>query len=92
MKRTIFALLALLFGVAPQTFAQERRGVKSIADAVSGLQKIDGFVPLYWDSEGGRMLLEVGRWNAEMLYQISLPTGVGSNPIGLDRASYGAGG
>src|SRR5918997_2413852 len=89
MTRIIFALLVCLMAVPFDSLAQERKGPKSITDATTGLQKIDGFVPLYWDAEGGRMLLEVSRWNSEMLYQISLPTGVGSNPIGLDRGQLG---
>ncbi|HEX7175610.1 MAG TPA: zinc-dependent metalloprotease [Pyrinomonadaceae bacterium] len=89
MTRIILVLFVCLLLIPSDSLAQERKVPKSIADATKGLQKIDGFVPLYWDAEGGRMLLEVGRWNSEMLYQISLPTGVGSNPIGLDRGQLG---
>jgi hypothetical protein len=34
--------------------------------------------------------MEIERFNAEFLYQVSLPTGVGSNPIGLDRGQLGS--
>ena len=90
MPRYIFAslLLAALF-LTSHAAAQEPEKPKTFSELTSGLRKIDGFVPLYWDEESGRMLLEVSRWNAEMLYQISLPTGVGSNPIGLDRGQLG---
>jgi Met-zincin/Domain of unknown function (DUF5117) len=87
-RKTLLLLVALLF-FSPDAPAQEKKGAKSFKETTAGLQKIEGFVPLYWDAEGGRMLMEVGRWNAEMLYQISLPTGVGSNPIGLDRGQLG---
>ncbi|PYT02137.1 MAG: peptidase [Acidobacteria bacterium] len=36
------------------------------------------------------MLMEISRFNAEFLYQVSLPTGVGSNPLGLDRGQLGS--
>ena len=61
----------------------------SIADKVKGLQKIDGYIPLYWQSATGKLFMEIGRWKQEMLYQVSLPAGLGSNPVGLDRGQLG---
>jgi hypothetical protein len=62
---------------------------KSFSETTRGLQKLEGYFPLYWDSEQGKLLLEISRWNVEFLYQVSLPTGVGSNPLGLDRGQLG---
>ncbi|MDT5262562.1 MAG: hypothetical protein QOC61_1566, partial [Acidobacteriota bacterium] len=59
------------------------------SEATRGLQKLDGYVPLYWDAEHGKLLMEITRFDAEFLYQVSLPTGVGSNPLGLDRGQLG---
>lgn len=59
-------------------------------DPLAKLQRIDGYVPLYWDAENGKLLMEIGRVGEEMIYQTSLPAGVGSNPIGLDRGELGA--
>jgi hypothetical protein len=53
------------------------------------LQKFDGFVPLFWDAENGKLFMQLSRFNEELLYQVSLPAGVGSNPIGLDRGLLG---
>jgi hypothetical protein len=58
---------------------------RSIAEATKGFEKLDGFMPLYWDSGEGKIFLEIGRWNREFLYVASLPAGLGSNDIGLDR-------
>src|SRR4051812_5755110 len=69
--------------------AQERPARKSFAELTRGLQKFDGYFPLYWDAEAGRLLLEIPRFNSDFLYQVSLPTGVGSNPLGLDRGQLG---
>ena len=33
--------------------------------------------------------MEIARFDTELLYQVSLPAGVGSNPIGLDRGQTG---
>ena len=43
-----------------------------------------GYLTITWDEQNGRLLLEP-RFNEPMIYQTSLPAGVGSNPIGLDR-------
>jgi hypothetical protein len=59
------------------------------SDKIAGLRKIDGFMPLYWDESTGKMWMEIDRFGVEILYQVSLPAGVGSNPIGLDRGQMG---
>jgi uncharacterized protein DUF4953/uncharacterized protein DUF5117 len=63
--------------------------IPSLAEKVKGLQKIDGYIPLYWQSSTGKLFMEIGRWKQEMLYQVSLPAGLGSNPVGLDRGQLG---
>lgn len=50
---------------------------------------MDGFLPLYWDGHGGRLLLEIGVFDRELLHVVSLPAGLGSNPVGLDRGQLG---
>jgi len=44
-----------------------------------------GFLPLHWDAAKGRLYLEIPRLNTDLLYFDSLPYGVGSNDLGLDR-------
>jgi hypothetical protein len=92
MIRTLIALLISLVAlpVAAQEKPQDKTSDKTLAAKTSGLQKLDGYVPLYWDAQSGKLLMEITRLNTEMLYQVSLPTGVGSNPIGLDRGQLGA--
>src|SRR5918912_3145146 len=63
---------------------------KSIRERTKDLQKLDGYFPLYWDADGGKLLLEIARFDQDFLYQVSLQTGVGSNPIGLDRGQLGS--
>lgn len=65
------------------------QGTRSISSVVEKMQKIEGFVPVYINPDDGKIYLEISRFNSEFLYLISLPTGVGSNPIGLDRAQLG---
>jgi hypothetical protein len=80
-----FILLAAVLYLPGSVYGQK----ESFDKKTDKLQKIDGFMPLYWDAESGKMLLEISRFNREFLYQISLPAGLGSNPIGLDRGQLG---
>jgi predicted Zn-dependent protease len=92
MIRLFLVFLVLAF-VAPFASAQDKKpdvpAKKTISTFTEKLQKINGFVPLYFNTEDGKIYLEISRFNQEFLYQVSLPTGVGSNPIGLDRGQLG---
>ncbi|HYX40947.1 MAG TPA: DUF5117 domain-containing protein, partial [Pyrinomonadaceae bacterium] len=83
--RRVCLLLPLALCIIVNVHAQ----TKSFHDRTKDLQKLDGYFPLYWDAEHGQLLLEIARFNQEFLYQVSLQTGVGSNPIGLDRGQLG---
>jgi hypothetical protein len=89
MRHSLTALFALLLTLAPAAAQEQRPARKSFAELTRGLQKLDGYFPVYWDAEGGKLLLEIPRFDSEFLYQVSLPTGVGSNPLGLDRGQLG---
>lgn len=92
MKKLLIAFLTLfiLSGFAlSQDKKEDSPEVKDFSEFTKSLRKIDGYLPLYYDDEKSRMYFEVLRFAEEFLYQISLPTGVGSNPIGLDRGQLG---
>ncbi len=63
----------------------------TIEDRTSGMRKLDGYFPLYWDERGGQMWLEIARFDTPFLYTTGLSAGLGSNDIGLDRGSEGGG-
>ncbi|MEJ7862734.1 MAG: zinc-dependent metalloprotease [Pyrinomonadaceae bacterium] len=93
MSRIFLALLIFVF-VSLTALAQDKKQdappiKKTFTGITEKLQKIDGFVPLYLNADDGKIYLEISRFNREFLYQVSLPTGVGSNPIGLDRGQLG---
>ena len=83
MKRAV-AVLFVLLAVSANAETPD------IATVTAKLHKIDGYLPLYWDAEDGKLMMEIPRFGEEMIYQTSLPGGVGSNPIGLDRNQLGA--
>ena len=61
----------------------------SIGEFTSDMTKKDGLIPVYYDDESDRVYLAVPTDHAEYLFQSSLPYGVGSNDIGLDRGQLG---
>lgn len=85
MKKTI--LLFLLAQVA--LFAQTPATKDPIAAATTGMTKMDGYLPFYWDSVRGKIWFEISQFNTEFLYYPTLAQGVGSNDIGLDRGRLG---
>src|SRR5688572_12563157 len=62
---------------------------QTITDKVKGMEKFPGFFTFYWDAKAGKVWLEIDKWNSEFLYVESLPAGIGSNDIGLDRGQLG---
>ncbi|HUU36018.1 MAG TPA: hypothetical protein VMW48_18260, partial [Vicinamibacterales bacterium] len=87
------ALLAAMTSVGAQQAAPARPAgpLATVADRTAGLQKIDGYFPLYWDERAGTMLLEIPRLDTEFLLSTGLSAGLGSNDLGLDRGQGGQG-
>jgi hypothetical protein len=54
-------------------------------------ERLDGFLPLRLDARAGRVLLELPGDSTRALLLTSLATGLGSNPVGLDRGANGEG-
>ena len=78
-----FGVLILLLTLAVGIQGQ------AIAEKVKGMEKFPGFFTFYWDAKAGKIWLEIDKWNTEFLYVESLPAGIGSNDIGLDRGQLG---
>ena len=57
---------------------------------LSAYQAFDGFIDTWWDEDTGRMLVRVEAFDTPFIYQSSLPRGVGSNDLGLDRGQLGS--
>jgi hypothetical protein len=89
----LFVLGLILTGGTHAVSAAPRPDADAPATIVSktaGAQKLAGYFNLYWDTKQGKLWLEIDKWSAEFLYQSSLPAGIGSNDIGLDRGQLGA--
>jgi hypothetical protein len=76
----------------PAPAQQRPAALQSIEDRTSGMKKLDGYFPLYWDERTGGMFLEISRFDSDFLYSTGLSAGLGSNDIGLDRGTGRGGG
>jgi uncharacterized protein DUF5118 len=89
----LMILVATLCG-APRTEAQAKgeaaEKTTSIAEKTKSMEKMPGYFNIYWDAKAGKLWLEIDKWGTEFLYQSSMPAGIGSNDIGLDRGQLGA--
>jgi uncharacterized protein DUF4953/uncharacterized protein DUF5117 len=84
---TLCALVAVASGQDKSVDPPEK--LPTIADKTKGMQRLDGLIPLYWQASSGKLFMDIGRFNHELLYQVSLAAGLGSNPLGLDRGQLG---
>lgn len=48
-----------------------------------------GYFSFYYDHNNGKVYLEIDHFKQQFLFQSSLPYGIGSNDIGLDRGQLG---
>ena len=63
----------------------------TITRKIAGMRHMDGLFPLDWDAKSGKLYLEIGSFNKDFLLLESLPYGLGSNDLGLDRGQLGMG-
>ncbi len=65
--------------------------IPPIEERIAGMQKMDGYFPIYWEERTGNLYLEIPRFDQTFLYTTGLAAGLGSNDIGLDRGQQGFG-
>ena len=93
------ALAALVAGCAtgrppetaapPEAAANGPAALPTVGAKTAGMERHDGFMPVYWDARAGKVWLEVPALDTDLLYVVSLAAGLGSNDIGLDRSQLG---
>jgi hypothetical protein len=79
----VAALCAGTFGTA---FAE---APKTMGELTRSLVAQPGFIDVWRDTEKGRVLLSVANLDTPFLLLVSLPYGLGSNDVGLDRGLQG---
>ena len=79
-------ILAVPYGrLAASPSAATGDSLPDIATATRGLSALNGLFDLYPDQAGGRVLMAVSNLDTPFLLASSLPWGLGSNDVGLDR-------
>ncbi len=76
-------MLVFFLGAPTSANAQGRGGgdassspPPSIGDKTEGMQKIDGFMPLYWEESTGKMWMEISRWNTDLMHMAGVGAGL----------------
>lgn len=101
MKRTLAGIAVCLSAIAcagrqahvsavqpvSRTTTSHDTIASATSNALTGMQHWNGFLPLDVDLKRQRVLLEIPRDSMRALLFVSLATGLGSNPIGLDRGA-----
>ena len=80
MKSSIAKPLALIAALSGSLFAQP------------GLERREGYIPMLWDADQGRLFFEITRFDQDILYFTSVAKGSGSGSVGLEWAGGGEGG
>ncbi len=84
--KIIYPILFLLINF---TLTAKGQKAAEIETKTRGLAKHAGYFNFYVDEKTGHILLEIDQFDNEFLYVNSLPAGVGSNDLGLDRGQIG---
>ncbi|PCG14607.1 MULTISPECIES: zinc-dependent metalloprotease [Sphingomonas] len=94
IRRAIIA--GVLLTIAFPVTAEGRKADDAVSKqgALAGTERLNGLLPVHVDRKAGRILLSLPAPGADgvsarMLYVTALRTGLGSAPIGLDRAQPG---
>ncbi len=92
MIKQFFYVLILLTAVSCSSLKNNKSAApeqSKFDKLISGKEKFSGFMNYYWDSEKGKIYLEIDKLNEELIYVSYLSAGLGSNDIGLDRGQIG---
>ncbi len=78
--------LLLLFLLS---FSLTANSQSKIAEKTKNWKAYNGYINYWWDATNGKIYLLIDKFDQEFLYANSLPAGIGSNDIGLDRGQTG---
>ena len=79
----------IFFTVLCSIITQAHAAIKSIDEFTTQMNHFPGYYSFYYDTQNGKVYLKVDKFEQQFLLQQSLPYGIGSNDIGLDRGQLG---
>ncbi|WP_086933475.1 zinc-dependent metalloprotease [Agarilytica rhodophyticola] len=92
MYRSLLLLLVLsltyLFALSVQAKNSPKQ-IPTITEFTQGMNHKKGFFDFYYQPSQDKIYVQVDRFNQAFLFQSSLPQGLGSNDVGLDRGQLG---
>ncbi|MEP7704406.1 zinc-dependent metalloprotease [Paraglaciecola sp. 25GB23A] len=86
--RVRFLLVSLLL-VAFFSGAKDAPSPESIKDFTQNMQHQAGYYDFYYQLDQDKIYLKINAFDQPFLFQSSMPQGIGSNDIGLDRGQLG---
>src|SRR5260370_29840740 len=60
--------------------------------AQASLERRDGFIPMLWDADQGKLLFEISQFDKDLLYFATIAKGSGSGNVGFEWAGGSEGG
>lgn len=81
---------SVLFILLTSFLVSSAQAVDPISEKTKNMKLQEGFINYFWDESTGKIWFRIDELNKEILYQTSLPAGLGSNDVGLDRGSLGS--
>lgn len=89
IRRTLSCVAACVLISTALLAATNPEPTPAIRDRIKGMKAADGLFPTAWDAESGHLFLTIRNFDQDFLCVVSLPYGLGSNDIGLDRGLLG---
>jgi hypothetical protein len=85
MRIVLLCLLLIPF----LSFATDSNKQISVTDFTKNMSQQTGFFDFYYQIETDKVFLKIDEFDQPFLFQSSMPQGIGSNDIGLDRGQLG---
>jgi hypothetical protein len=91
LRKLVFMrmILVCLVFISALSTAGEIESAKPIAGFTADMQHQTGFFDFYYQIETDKVFLKIDKFDQPFLFQSSMPQGIGSNDIGLDRGQLG---
>ncbi len=85
----LYAITPVAAAAASAPGSNSEKTNQNIQTFTQGMQQQQGYFDFYHDAKTDKVYLRVDKLNQPFIFQSSLPRGVGSNDIGLDRGQLG---
>ncbi|MFT4809357.1 MAG: hypothetical protein ACI9LX_002706 [Paraglaciecola sp.] len=91
LRKLVFMrmILVCLVFISALSTAGEIENAKPIAGFTADMHHKTGFFDFYYQIETDKVFLKIDQFDQPFLFQSSMPQGIGSNDIGLDRGQLG---